>query len=149
MENIIDTLRDSDIQAALKIEMSDTLKRRVAQVLVDRVLAGTPTNRTVLLDVSYQVITEESREIGDVAESGFEREDREIELDNIESLISDWGCLEQDSTGPVDSCTWWQTVDADTDIMTGDDTLYGLHIHGDDEIAVLAANMLLKHYVEG
>jgi hypothetical protein len=43
------------------------------------------------ISVTFDVITEESAEIGETEEAGFEREDEDLSLDELRKLIHDYG----------------------------------------------------------
>ena len=76
---------------------------------------------------TYDVVTPESAEDGDTADSGFEFEDQIY--DGLEDLIqsnSNEGWIEWSSSHPDDHD--WLISEPSSDMHTGEETSYGLHI---------------------
>jgi hypothetical protein len=76
--------------------------------------------------VTYNVVTEESVEQGDYAESGFYsrggwKHDDPSEW-TLRDVVSQFGRNSLENNG-----SWFSTVDSDTDYRTGEDTSYGVH----------------------
>lgn len=98
------------------------------------------------IQITYDVITPESCEQGDYAESGFENEEgvliapdeldieeHETELAAVAYLaakeIRDRGGVEPSSSW-FHPGIWYSTVDPDQDYGTGEDTCYSFHLDG-------------------
>lgn len=77
----------------------------------------------IKVNITYQVISEESASRGDFSETGFIAQD--LEFDNeqsaLEHFTNDYGCYEQGNP-----CAFY-TVDPERDLSSGDETYYGLH----------------------
>ncbi len=76
--------------------------------------------------VTYDVVTEESAEQGDYAESGFYsrggwKHDDPSEW-TLREVVSEFGRNSLENNG-----SWFSTVDSDTDYRTGEDTSYSVH----------------------
>ena len=76
--------------------------------------------------VTYDIVTPESAEYGDVSESGFaspggwKHDDRaELSLREALQIVSAGTC--------EDSGRWFSTVDSDTNYRTGEETSYAVH----------------------
>jgi hypothetical protein len=77
---------------------------------------------------TYETWDEESVDIGDTDEKGFEYKDDVF--DNIWELakeIRNNGATQPSSSGHASPHTWYSTVDADEDIHTGEKTYYAFH----------------------
>jgi hypothetical protein len=109
--------------------------------------------RTLTYSVTYSVVTPESAERGDFAETGFEVEDRPIEVDGVETVAQaiarivksaiGHSQLEPSSSG-IDATTWFTECDGDLDYNTGAETCRSVHIDGATADEMCAAWELLK-----
>jgi len=77
----------------------------------------------VTVNITYQIITEESAAHGDFKECGFIDESLEFETKEqaLKYFHETYGEYEQGNQSS------YYTVDADKDIQTGEETYYGLH----------------------
>lgn len=74
------------------------------------------------LDVTYQVISQESAEHGEYADSGYQHEDLEFDfLAAVALYIKEHGGVE------FSGSDWWNTVDPERDYATGDEIYYSFH----------------------
>jgi hypothetical protein len=77
--------------------------------------------------ITYEIVTHESAELGEAAESGFELEDCECDP---EEAANEWSnhCFDGGSDGYS-----WYVADAEVDYMTGDCTTRAYHFDGSEE----------------
>jgi len=73
---------------------------------------------------TYDVVTHESAEDGEAAESGFEFEDTRMTLREALREIQDLGGIVQQQGGKLTV----YTPDAEVDFRTGDSKFYALHV---------------------
>lgn len=74
-----------------------------------------------LVSKTYNIITPESVENGDFAESGFEYKNLEMDLRSLIDEIKDGGFTEN-------AGRWLSTPDPERDFQTGEEIYYNLHI---------------------
>lgn len=89
-----------------------------------------------LTSVTYEVWTEEDREIGETDEKGFEREEELGTLRDVIDLAQRYDILAR-SKG--DGTSWWSS-EAHEDYRTGQDTYYSLHVQYADGKSLSAAD---------
>jgi hypothetical protein len=80
-----------------------------------------------MLDVTYEIVTSESAEYGEAAESGFEDED--IEFDSLYEMIEymlDNGAIHPSSSS-AGANTWFST-EPELDYSSGEDKTLSFHI---------------------
>jgi GNAT superfamily N-acetyltransferase len=80
-----------------------------------------PKPRGFLYSITYDVVTEESAEEGDVADSGYVDED--VEASTLQEVV----LLADDYSWSEGSGRWFST-EPTTDYTTGDETSYALHV---------------------
>jgi hypothetical protein len=102
------------------------------------------------LSITYNTATPESAEHGEYADSGFLLEDEAVDpeaiaehgiAEAVDSLVSSaigyWGCK-----GCFENAgSWLTSIEASEDYMTGESTVYDIHLEGfseEDEEAVFA-----------
>lgn len=83
----------------------------------------------ITVSETYDIITHESAEHGDCAESGFNFQDREFGFKELVEYIQDNGFTET-SSYPPGANDWITTGDDDIDYATGDRTRRSLHGDG-------------------
>ena len=81
--------------------------------------------------VTYDVVTHESAEHGDVEKSGFAspgywRHDEPAYL-SLKECLSACGLFGGRTTAFQDCGSWFEMIDAETDFRTGDETRYSIH----------------------
>ena len=85
----------------------------------------------VRFTVTYDIVTHDSAEYGDVAESGFAssgcwKHDDPAYL-TLRECLSACGLFGGSATSFEDCGRWFQMIDAETDYRTGDETRYSIH----------------------
>lgn len=83
------------------------------------------------ISVTYEVITDESAEQGEAAERGYEREREDMDWDDLERLISDYGFSEP-SSSVLDERMWFSTTTPREDrayFENGERRFFSLHLH--------------------
>ena len=77
----------------------------------------------IKVDITYQIISQESASKGDFEECGFIVQNLEFETKDeaLKYFSNTYGIYEQGNESD------YYTVDADKDLITGDETYYGLH----------------------
>jgi hypothetical protein len=116
-----------------KIDMKDALDN----LLVERDQSG-KLNRIVRYSVTFDVVTPESAEHGDFAETGFEVKDRamlwsceETPVDAAFELIQDkLGHVEASSSGPLTASDWFTQADVYVDFSDASETRRSIHFAG-------------------
>lgn len=115
-----------------------TRKRRPA---ASRVTGSDPeATQHFTVSKTYEVVTPESAEEGDVEDRGFEYEKTKMSLRDLIREIEDLGSFEFDSSpmtiaeivrrGNAGASLTLYTMDSDTDYGTGAETSYALHVKG-------------------
>lgn len=89
---------------------------------------------------TYSIVTPESAEQGDYAETGFMFEPKEMSLEDVLLEVKDLGYYE--NFQPQDLSQSLYTTDPEMDYHTGEDTYYGLHINA-DEVSMQKLNKIL------
>lgn len=84
---------------------------------------------------TFDVVTPESAEHGDIADSGFEYQDRAMTLREVLRTIESEGCTEPSSwpctlENFANGRVWFTSVDPDVDYRTGESTTYAIHVDG-------------------
>lgn len=96
-----------------------------------------PLNRRTIMSntynvsVTYEVITDESAECGDVAERGYEREREDFDEDGLQRLVRDYG-FSQPSSSHLDDRMWFSTESPREDrayFEDGERRFFSLHLH--------------------
>jgi hypothetical protein len=100
------------------------------------------------LSITYQIVTPESAEQGDVEESGFALEDSEcMDVEEVQSEIAfhtgSFQGFEASNSGAVASSTYWSTVDGEEDYETGALKFYAVHLSDASLEERQALNVLL------
>lgn len=88
-------------------------------------------SNTYNVSVTYEVITDESAERGDVAERGYEREREDFDKDELQRLVSDYG-FSQPSSTHLEDRMWFSTVSPREDrayFEDGESRFFSLHLH--------------------
>jgi hypothetical protein len=86
----------------------------------------------IIVSKTYEVVTEESAEHGDFAETGFVFEDDRMTLEEVLREIDKDGFCEWSSSDPtILDCL--STVDPEVNYSTGEQTYYSLHFENISE----------------
>jgi hypothetical protein len=88
-------------------------------------------SNTYNISVTYEVITDESAEQGDVAERGYEREREDFDEDELQRLVRDYG-FSQPSSTRLDDRMWFSTTSPREDrayFEDGERRFFSLHLH--------------------
>lgn len=88
-------------------------------------------SNTYNVSVTYEVITDESAECGDVAERGYEREREDFDEDGLQRLVRDYG-FSQPSSTRLDDRMWFSTESPREDrayFEDGERRFFSLHLH--------------------
>lgn len=88
-------------------------------------------SNTYNVSVTYEVITDESAECGDVAERGYEREREDFDEDGLQRLVQDYG-FSQPSSTHLDDRMWFSTESPREDrayFEDGERRFFSLHLH--------------------
>jgi hypothetical protein len=109
-------------------------------------------NRRIGYSVTFDVVTPESAEQGNFAETGFEVEDRallwsceETAIDAAVELIADrLGHVEASSYPNVDASTWFTSADPDVDFTDGSERRESVHFTGFSDAEMTAVANALK-----
>ena len=83
---------------------------------------------TISVSKTYDVVTEESAEYGDFAESGFEFQSVPY---TFRELVDEMREYMEPSCSPIGENDFWVTSEASQDYRTGDYTSYSLHFDRD------------------
>lgn len=96
---------------------------------------------------TYDIVTDDSASRGDFAESGYEYKNEKHTLRSVLSEIRESGCLDNFQDNQTSQSLYCD--DYDTDMYTGDETTYALHIDG-SERAMKRLNKVIKQiYFKG
>lgn len=82
----------------------------------------------LLLSKAYEVVTEESAAEGDVAESGFEYENRTLDVRAVVRRLSECSDLSSYPVTAVTCAHTWAIVEPQMDYRTGEETSYAYFI---------------------
>ena len=85
------------------------------------------TNKQPIMKMNktYETITPESAEKGEVAERGFIFKDKEMTFSEICQMIEEDGYIHPSDSN--DYCPRWISTEGETDYRTGEETIYSLH----------------------
>lgn len=85
----------------------------------------------ILLNKTYELITQESAEQGDAEDRGFEFEDQPF---TFRELVDEMRNYSETSQYPINNVEWtWLTSEPDHDYRSGDETRYSLHYSRDNK----------------
>lgn len=85
----------------------------------------------ILINKTYELITQESSKNGSVAESGFEFEDQPF---TFRELVNEMRNYSEASQSPINNVEWtWLTSEPDHDYKSGDEMRYSLHYSRDNK----------------
>lgn len=88
-------------------------------------------SNTYNISVTYEVITDESAERGDVAERGYEREHEDFDEDELQRLVRDYG-ISQPSSTRLEDRMWFSSTSPREDrayFEDGESRFFSLHLH--------------------
>jgi hypothetical protein len=80
---------------------------------------------------TFEVITPESAESGDYAESGFDFENEPFTFRETVDLLKRHPVPSRSPCGDADACVWF-TSHPETDYRTGEETTYSVHYSRDN-----------------
>lgn len=105
----------------------------------------------VKYSVTYGIVTPKSAENAEYAETGYEREDMPLTLDDDETIVQAaadvveqyCGHCEASSSGPLTAHDWFTSADTETDYSDGSETSHSVHFAGlsDADMQALAAEL--------
>lgn len=87
------------------------------------------TNYTV--SITFEVVTDESADAGEVAYRGYEREREDVDFDELKRLVQDFGFSEPSST-QLQERMWFSTTTPKEDrayFEEGERRFFSLHLH--------------------
>lgn len=79
---------------------------------------------------TYSIVTPESTEHGDYAETGWEFEQRDMDLEETMHEIRELGYFENFQPNSLEQSLY--AIEPDSDYRTGEDTYYALHIEASE-----------------
>ena len=88
-------------------------------------------SNTYNISVTYEIITDESAEQGDVAERGYESEREDVDVDELERLIQNHG-FSQPSSSRLEDRMWFSSTSPREDrdyFENGERKFFSLHLH--------------------
>lgn len=88
-------------------------------------------SNTYNVSVTYEIITDESAEMGDAAERGYESEREDVDVDELERLVQKYGFSEP-SSSELDERMWFSTTSPSEDrdyFENGERKFFSLHLH--------------------
>ena len=88
-------------------------------------------SNTYNISVTYEIITDESAEQGDVAERGYESENEDVDVDELERVVQNYG-FSQPSSSCLEDRMWFSSVSPREDrayFENGERKFFSLHLH--------------------
>ena len=88
-------------------------------------------SNTYNISVTYEIITDESAEQGDVAERGYESENEDVDVDELERVGQNYG-FSQPSSSCLEDRMWFSSVSPREDrayFENGERKFFSLHLH--------------------
>ncbi len=88
-------------------------------------------NNTYNVSVTYEIITDESAEQGDVAERGYEREREDVDADELRRLVQNYG-FSDPSSSRLEDRMWFSTTSPRKDrdyFENGERKFFSLHLN--------------------
>lgn len=88
-------------------------------------------SNTYNISVTYEIITDESAEHGDAAERGYESEREDVDVDELERVVQNYGFSEP-SSSRLEDRMWFSTVSPREDrdyFENGERKFFALHLN--------------------